>query len=109
MEHQLKRMDASADTEVEADVKFHDCMVGCNGNPLFQCLSAAVADAYGESIYFSLKGLKRQQINQCHHEILRALKLKDYELGLKAISRHYQIVEDALSEGHSMQYAENVS
>lgn len=98
MQELVDRMEQSPEQDADAESEFHGNLIRWNSNILFTCLSDAIQEACRDVIHIRLKEKDRQKIRDCHREILRALQEKNKKAGIAAITKHYQIMENAVCE-----------
>jgi GntR family transcriptional repressor for pyruvate dehydrogenase complex len=95
MQQLAEQMESDSGQNAEAEYEFHRNLIRWNSNILFNCLSEAILDACREVVQLRLKEMDRQKIRDCHYEILHALQERNKKSGIAAITRLYQIMENA--------------
>ncbi len=86
---------------VSADRKFHDTIVEASGNHLMIQLIQALATACESGIELVLthgSRQKREELLKLHTGIVDCLEKKDLEGGIRAIGKHYDLIDEIEQE-----------
>ena len=98
----LAKMDTKQIADaVFADRQFHDMIVEASGNHLMMQLIQALATACESSIELVLtrgSRQKREELFKLHTEIVDCLEKKELERGIRAIEKHYDLIDQIEQE-----------
>lgn len=98
----LAKMDTKQIADaVFADRQFHDMIVEASGNHLMMQLIQALATACEAGIELVLtrgSRQKREELFKLHTEIVDCLEKKELERGIRAIEKHYDLIDEIEQE-----------
>lgn len=83
----------------EEDLHFHQKIVEFCGNTLMLMTSTALSAVFLSNVDRNLRSLDEEgllETHRCHHQLVDALREKDFDAGIRAISTHYDIVDERL-------------
>lgn len=96
------RIDAMEQTKrSQEDLHFHQMLIEFCGNSLMLMTSTALSSVFLSTVDKNLQRLSeegRMKTHRCHHALTDALRRKDFDAGIQAISTHYDIVDALLTD-----------
>lgn len=84
-----------------ADLRFHQMIIEFCGNTMMMVTVNALSAVFLSNVDKNLRRLTdegREVTHRCHHQLVDALRKKNFEKGIDAIATHYNIVDDSITE-----------
>lgn len=105
MEEYVNKLDKSADDKVNAelDKRIHYTLAEASGNILLfdilEACSGVIDNFIMDMRYEILRTEKRKgMLNECHRQLVAAMREEDEEKGLEALKRHFDMINQILDK-----------
>ena len=103
----MKRARRDIDLFVRHDVRFHECLGGATGNPLFALITSALGEAMAASARAGLESRSDQaqvlRVVESHQEIVDAIAAADPKRAGECMAHHFEEAQRALAMARSRQ------
>ena len=91
---------ANNQDRIKSDREFHHELVAITNNTIMIAIMEAMADVFEEGIAHNLQEMNEKDRNkemQYHKEIVECMQKKELQRGLRAVSKHYDLIDKKLT------------
>lgn len=99
-ERLIKLEHANGQDRIKNDREFHHELVAITNNTIMIAIMEAMADVFEEGIAHNLQEMNdkdRIKEMQYHKEIVESIQKKELQRGLRAVSKHYDLIDKTLT------------